>query len=374
MTRASDAIVIGAGIVGAACAWALSRAGLSVRVIDRRGVGAGATGSGMGHIVVMDEPAAEFALTRRSRDLWDEVLPRLPVAAGWRRCGTLWVASDEEEFEAASRKCATLNAAGVAAEALDAPAVARLEPNLKAGLAGGLLVPGDSIVLPPAAAAWMLERTGITGENLVAGRAVRGVESGGVILDDGERLAAGVIVNAAGIWAREISPGLPLRARKGHLVMTDRREGFCTRQVVELGYIKAAHGGGAESVSFNIQPRAGGNLVIGSSRQFDVESEELEPRVLGAMLSKAREFMPALAAIATARTWTGLRAATPDGLPVIGEHPGMPGVYLAGGHEGLGLTMSMGTGELIAAAVTGANPVIDPRPYSPARFAGLLRA
>lgn len=368
----TDAIVIGAGIVGAACAWALTRSGLSVLVVDRRGIGAGATGSGMGHIVLMDEPAAEFALTLRSRTLWDEVLPQLPAAAGWRRCGTLWVASDQEELAVARQKAARLSAAGVRAELLDAGGVARLEPKLRPGLAGGLLVPDDSIVLPPEAAKWMLAQSGIVGAKLMTG-SVQAIESGGVTLEEGQPLSAGIIVNAAGIWARDITRGLPLRARKGHLLMTEVRNGFCTRQVVELGYIKAAHAGGSESVSFNIQPRASGNLVIGSSRQFDVESEQTEPRVMQRILSKAHEFMPGLTDIPTVREWTGLRAATPDGLPVIGEHPRLRGVYFAGGHEGLGLTMSMGTGELIAAAATGAAPAIDPTPYSPARFAGILK-
>ncbi len=368
-----EAIVIGAGIVGACCAWRLAREGFAVRVIDRRGVGAGASGAGMGHIVVMDEPEAELALTARSRALWDQVLPRLPVEAGWRRWGTLWVAADAEEMAAARAKAERLNVAGVEAMVLSGAEVAAREPRLRKGLAGGVVVPGDSIVLPPVAAAWLLVEAGIVGDRMMTGRAVAKVVPRGVLMDDGTKLSADVVVNAAGIWARELSRGLPLRARKGHLVMMEERQGFCSHQIVEMGYVKKAHGGGAESVSFNVQPRASGNIVIGSSRQFDVESEDVDDRMIGAMMASAAAYMPAVLELKTVRMWTGLRAATPDGLPIIGAHPLMDGVYLAGGHEGLGLTMAMGTAELIADVVAGREPVMDARPYSPARMAGLLK-
>jgi len=327
----------------------------------------------MGHIVVMDEPAAELALTKRSRDLWDEVLPRLPAEAGWRRCGTLWVAADEEEMAAGVAKAGRLSAAGVEAEVLNSAEVAEREPRLRPGLAGGVLVPGDSIVLPPVSAGALLSEAGIVGERMLSGRAATLIANAGVVLDDGSRLAADVIVNAAGIWARELSQGLPLRARKGHLVMMEERPGFCRHQIVELGYVKKAHDGRMESVSFNVQPRASGNLVIGSSRQFDVESETVEPRIVREMMACAAAYMPAVATLGSIREWTGLRAATPDGLPIIGRHPAMDGVYLAGGHEGLGLTMAMGTAELITDQVVGRKSKTDPRPYSPERFAAMLQ-
>jgi glycine/D-amino acid oxidase-like deaminating enzyme len=87
------------------------------------------------------------------------------------------------------------------------------------------------------------------------------------------------------------------------------------------------------------------------------------------MLARALEYMPGLAELSVIRTWTGFRAATPDNLPIIGPVPDRRGVYLATGHEGLGITTSMGTAELIAAAVTGRQPAISPVPYSVERLA-----
>jgi glycine/D-amino acid oxidase-like deaminating enzyme len=95
---------------------------------------------------------------------------------------------------------------------------------------------------------------------------------GGVVLEDGSRLSAGRSVNATGPWSPELLPGLPVRKRKGHLVITDRYPHFVHHQIVELGYLKSAHSLGKDSVAFNIQPRQTGQMLIGSSRQFDVDT------------------------------------------------------------------------------------------------------
>src|SRR5215813_4598131 len=96
MTETCDAVIIGAGIVGTATAAALAEDGLRVTVVESSAVGGGATAAGMGHIVVMDDSEAQFALTRYSRDLWNTAVT--PSQVEFERCGTLWVAADEEEM------------------------------------------------------------------------------------------------------------------------------------------------------------------------------------------------------------------------------------------------------------------------------------
>ena len=95
--------IVGAGIVGAACARALARAGARVTVVESRFPGGGATAAGMGHVVVMDDSPAQLALTARSRDLWNELAAELPPEAEYRRAGTLWVAADADELAAPPR-------------------------------------------------------------------------------------------------------------------------------------------------------------------------------------------------------------------------------------------------------------------------------
>jgi len=169
MTASPDVLIAGAGIVGAACAWELAKAGLRVAVIDQASPAAGATGASMGHIVVMDDSEAQFALTRFSQLLWDELRDELPSNVEFDPCGTIWVAADDEEMAEVRRKCAYYQARGVRTEILDSTALHKVEPSLKTPMAGGLLVEGDSVVYPPAAAAFFLERATALGASVHLG-------------------------------------------------------------------------------------------------------------------------------------------------------------------------------------------------------------
>lgn len=363
----ADVLIVGAGIVGSACAEAFSREGLKVLVIDPSVVGGGATAAGMGHVVVMDDSDAQFALTHYSQRLWDELVPELPADVQFDRCGTLWAAADTEEMEEVERKQAYFAARGVRVDVLDVQALALAEPNLRPGLAGGLLVPGDSVIYPPCAARFLLDRARARGATLQLGRRVVALDGREATLDDGTRISAATVVNATGAWAPELTPGWDVRKRKGHLVITDRYPGFVRHQIVELGYLKSAHASGADSVAFNVQPRPNGQILLGSSRQFGAEGAEVEPAMIDRMVRRALEYMPGLARLTALRCWTGFRAATPDKLPLIGPCPGVEGVYLATGHEGLGITTSMGTARLLADQVLGRTPEIPWKPYLPAR-------
>src|SRR5436305_10816932 len=156
---AYDAIIAGAGIVGAACAHELSRRGMQVVVVDRDVVGSGATAAGMGHIVVMDDSEAQFALTRYSQRLWQVLRPELPDDVEYEQCGTIWVAADEEEMGEVTRKHDFYGDRGVATEILDAKRLKQSEPNLRDGLQGGLFVPEAAVLYPPRPARILMHRT-----------------------------------------------------------------------------------------------------------------------------------------------------------------------------------------------------------------------
>lgn len=362
-----DVAIAGAGIVGAACAWECARRGLRVRVFERAGVGGGATAAGMGHIVVMDDSEAQFALTRCSQRLWQELRPELPAAVEYESAGTLWVAADEEEMAEVERKRGYYEARGVACEAVSAAELAALEPNLRPGLTGALLVPGDAVVYPPCAAQYFLAQAVAAGAEVSLGSPIVALGEGRVRLANGETIRAGRIVNACGAWAPELTSGLAIRPRKGHLLITDRYPGFVRHQIVELGYLKSAHSLTLDSVAFNVQPRHTGQVLIGSSRQFGAADGAVEAPMLARMLARAQAYMPVLGRLSGLRAWTGFRAATPDKLPLIGPVPGDDSLYLATGHEGLGITTSLATGRLIADLLTGAPPSLPTEPYLPSR-------
>jgi len=369
MSAGRSVVVVGAGIVGAASARALSRDGVGVTVVDGRPVGSGATAAGMGHIPVMDDSEAQFALCRYSQSLWDELGDRLPKSVEYDRCGTLWVAADDEEWAEIGRKKRFYDEHAIESYVLDPRTLAEEEPNLRPGLAGGLVLPRDQVIYPPCAARFLLDEAIAHGAKAWIGTPAVVIDGHCVTLANGRKLEGDAVVNASGRQAADLTPGLAIRPRKGHLVITDRYPGYLRHQILELGYLKSAHGSDADSVAFNVQPRRTGQLLVGSSRQFDGSDPKVDPTILDRMIRRAIEYMPGIAQLSAIRVWTGFRAATPDSLPIIGPHPDHPGLYLATGHEGLGIATSLGTAELIAAQILGRPSPIPAEPYLPSRTA-----
>jgi glycine/D-amino acid oxidase-like deaminating enzyme len=359
-----DVVVVGAGIVGAACARELALAGLSVTVCDSGPIGGGATGAGMGHLAVMDDSEAQFALTNYSQRLWRELAQELPSDAEYLDCGSLWVAADADEMDEVHRKRRFYDERAIRVEVLDAKQLADAEPNLRLGLAGGLLMSDDAVCYPPCAARYFIESSDA---KFLPGAKVVSADDRGVVLDDGSTVQAGAVILATGASITDLFPELPVAPRKGHLLITDRYPGFLNHQLIELGYLKSAHSSTSDSVAFNAQPRRTGQVLIGSSRQYGIADPAVESAMLGAMLRRAIEYMPALENLSSVRAWTGFRAATPDKLPLIGRAFGLRHVYLATGHEGLGISTSLATARLIADEMLGRASAISRAPYHPGR-------
>jgi glycine/D-amino acid oxidase-like deaminating enzyme len=367
MSETSDVAIVGAGIVGAACAVELAKEGLRVVVLDKGPVGAGATGASMGHIVVMDDSEAQFALTRYSQILWEELQPDLPADVEYERCGTIWVAADEEEMAEVRRKYAYYQDRAVDVEILDSQLLHHAEPHLRAPLAGGLLVHGDCVLYPPRAAAFLLRKAQSSGAEIRLGKAVVAMGHGSVRLSDGTNFSTRHLINAAGHFAPTLTPGITIKARKGHLVITDRYPGFIRHQLVELGYLKSAHSVASDSVAFNLQPRKTGQVLIGSSRQYGADDASTESEMIAQMLKRASEYVPELASLSATRVWTGFRPATPDKLPLIGPWPEDSSLFLAAGHEGLGITTSLATAKIVSTQILARRSAIPVEPYLPAR-------
>ena len=365
-STAGTAIVIGAGIVGAACARELASAGLAVTVLDAGYAGGGTTAAGMGHLVAMDDSPEQLALTAFSVRLWHELRPSLGASVEFDSCGTIWVAERDEHMAAVHEKVDVYREHGLACEALTPARLAQLEPNLRLGVAGGMLVPGDAVLYPPGAALALLAGARAHGATVHEGCAVDEIARHAVRCGS-TTFRADVVVNAAGARAAQLTPGLPIVPRKGHLAITDRAPGFVRHQLVELGYLASAHQMTSESVAFNVQPRTTGQVLIGSSRELVDWDASTNRRLLQQMLDRAVAFMPALARLAVIRTWTGFRPATPDKLPLIGRWDPVDGLWIAAGHEGLGITTSLGTARILCDLVLGRPAPFDVSAFAPTR-------
>ncbi|WP_252273761.1 NAD(P)/FAD-dependent oxidoreductase [Pseudomonas subflava] len=365
MSDGADVIVIGAGIVGAACAHELARRGQRVLVLDA-GLRA-ATAAGMGHLIVLDDNPAELALSQYSVQRWRDWSRDMPDDCAYRQNGTLWLAANAEEMAVAEAKYQVLREHGLDCELLGAGALRDAEPELRDGLHGGLRVTGDGILYAPNAARWLLDHP------LIEQRRARVIEIDGsrVRLEDGGWLGAQAVILAGGTHVTELCPELPIEPKKGHLLITDRYPGRISHTLVELGYVTSAHNASGPSTAANIQPRPTGQLFIGASRQFGSSDPAVEPWMLAKMLQRAVDYMPGLARLNGIRAWTGFRAAGPDGLPLLGEHPQRPGLWLAVGHEGLGVTTAPGSADLLVAQLLGETAPLAPEPYLPQRFPGV---
>ena len=193
MTQSAyDVVIVGAGIVGAACAYEFARHRMRVAVVDGDVVGSGATAAGMGHIVVMDDSDAQFSLTRYSQRLWQKLRPELPQAVEYEQCGTIWVAADAEEMELIVRKRDYYRKRDVPTEVIDAERLRQLEPHLRDGLAGGLLIPEDGVLYPPSAALFLIKRAQDLGAWLRLGSTAVQIAGGRVVLRRAARARYGL--------------------------------------------------------------------------------------------------------------------------------------------------------------------------------------
>src|SRR4051794_25845942 len=234
--RSFDALVVGAGIVGAACAREFAQAGMRVAVCERHDYsGGGATAAGMGHIAVMDDSDAQFALTSYSQELWIQLAAELPDDVEYLPCGSLWVAADGEEFVEVERKYNFYSERAVPVEILDGKQLEEAEPHLRPGLAGALLMPRDGVCYPPCAARYLVEQIVARGGKIFFNSPVVNVTDSGVRRADGSAISAGFTVLAAGVETAKLLPDLALKPRKGHLLITDRRPAFLRHQLIELG-------------------------------------------------------------------------------------------------------------------------------------------
>ncbi|WP_372411689.1 NAD(P)/FAD-dependent oxidoreductase [Streptomyces luteireticuli] len=372
-----DVIVVGAGAVGAACAYHAGRAGLSVTVVDRGPVAGGTTGAGEGNILVSDkEPGPELELALLSGQLWRELADALPPDIEYEPKGGLVVADDRERLDALRTLAAAQSAAGAEAHEVPAAALRDLEPHLAPGLAGAVHYPQDAQVMPALAAARLLRASGarlrlgeeVTGLLTTAAGRVRGVRT-----TRGD-LHAPAVVNAAGAWAGSlasgIGAGLPVLPRRGFVLVTEPLPRVVRHKVYTADYVADVAGDTAAlRTSTVVEGTAAGPVLIGASRELSVFDRTLSIPALRRLAAGAVALFPVLAGVRALRAYAGFRPYLPDHLPAVGPDPRVPGLVHACGHEGAGIGLAPATGLLVARALTDGELPGWARAFRPERFA-----
>ncbi|MGW0697999.1 NAD(P)/FAD-dependent oxidoreductase [Streptomyces sp. NPDC002867] len=386
--------VLGAGIVGAACARELALCGFRVTVVDR-GAPAGATTShGEGNILVSDKgPGPELRLAQLSRRLWPKTLAavaersdrgaRAAAAVEWEPKGGIVVATTEAGAAALAEFAGAQRAAEVRAEALDAAALAEAEPRIMRDHTAALHYPEDAQVQPAGAAVALLTDALAAGASLKSGCEVLSAVTRGsrlTALHTTEGLVeADVFVNAAGPWSGELAArlGAPIavRPRRGDILVTTPLPPTVFHKVYDADYVGAV-GSSAEDLQTSavVESTRAGSVLLGSSRRRVGFDDRLRPHVLAEIAAKALRLFPCLADVAVMRSYGGFRPYVDDHMPVIGPDPRLDGLWHATGHEGAGIGLSLGTALLVRNLLLGEPPAVEASPFRVDRPAVIGRA
>ena len=376
LTNNPDAIVIGAGIVGACSALSLTNAGLKVMIIDRGSVASGTTGAGEGNILVSDkDPGPELELALKSRDLWFEMQEDVGDSFELEAKGGVVVARHDSSalFALADHQ----RQAGVNAEKVDSAQLHKLEPYLHPDISQGVFYPQDAQCQPMLAAARIIQTVLARGGVLISQAKVTGFEISqnqlkGVVTTRGT-FHAPVVVNAAGTWAGEIAAlagsEIPIAPRKGFILVTEPAPQYIFHKVYDSDYVANVASSDADlQTSTVVEGTRSGTILIGASRERVGFDGSMNYEIVRKLAAQATSLFPVLKDVQLLRVYRGFRPYAPDHLPVIGEDSKISGLWHSAGHEGAGIGLAPGSAALLTDSIVGRKSFMSAEAFSPQRF------
>jgi glycine/D-amino acid oxidase-like deaminating enzyme len=370
-------IIIGAGIIGAAAAYFLSRHNVAVTVLEGEAPSAGASGASDGAVSVgTKRPGPMMKIARQARALYEELHADGVLAGIYHRRRTFLIARSDEERDLVARHIADLNLAGEPAQELRRRELDHLLSGLGTSVLGGGVVPGDGHVLGYEVVSRLLR---LSGAEVLRNRAALGLETlNGRVT--GVRTAAGslpadTVIVAAGLGSRELL-GLTeaLFPRKGQILITDRLRASgpaLAGHIISAAYLAAKRAIQIDKpqIGLVIDPLVTGQLLIGGTRESDNDDRQTDAETISAIVRQAIDLYPAVARCRVIRTFAGIRTASRDGLPIVGLSSACEGLIIATGFEGDGICLGPLMGRLSAEFALGVEPSIDASSLSPQRFA-----
>ncbi len=388
MNKNADVVVIGGGAIGTAVTYYLAKNNLKVIMVEKGDIAHGTTSKCDGNVLVHDKmPGYDSKIAKISQDLFPELVKELDYEVGWTRKGSMLLIESEEEMEAAQDFCSKMVSEGLPGRILDKYEVHQDEPNLAEDVIGGLEFQCDGSLDPMALAYGLTYKAKKLGAEIQTFTDVLDIQLdfngdiSKVITDKGE-ISTKKVVNAAGIWAPEIGNmvgiDIPIKPRQGQILVAERTFPVARRKVVEFGYLMAKFEGidyerkvspeiKEYGVAFVYEPTEAENFLIGSSRRFVGMDISCQIEVLQAIAKRAVRFFPVMKDINIIRSYAGIRPYTPDHFPIISD-TSVPGYYVAAGHEGDGIGLSLITGKLITQMICKEPTEVSMEPLSLSRF------
>lgn len=373
MSRTTDVAIIGAGAIGCALAWELARRGVDVTVVERDVPGSGATraaGGMLSPIAEASAPGPFLDLALASMERWPAFVEAVREASvlpvEYRAQGKLLVALDDARAASLRTAYEWRRAQGHGVEWLGGAAARALEPALSGEVVAGLFIAGDHWVDNRRLGEALWVAAARQGARFALGERVVSVERregggahsvAGVVLEGGDRISAARVVVAAGSWSGTLSGlprPLPVVPIRGQMIRVR-----AVPPVVER-VVMAGHG--------YVIPRGDGRILIGATEERVGFRHHPTPAGVASLLGTALQAVPALAEASFETAWAGLRPGTPDGQPILGPDPEVAGLYYATGHYRNGILLAPITAEVVADAITGANPVVPLEPFAVDRF------
>jgi glycine oxidase len=365
MSDGGDVVVVGGGVMGCASALALAKAGAKVVVLERSVPGAEASSAAAGIIgaqVETTETDSGFELARQSRARYpswaDELKGATGIDIGYRQCGILRVAFDEQSKNEIVRETAWQEKAGLAVQKIEKEKLHALEPKLDPKVSFALHFPEDGQVDPPLLLRALYIAAAQAGASFRSGAYVRAVaaEAGvvtGVVLEDGTRVVSDRVVLAAGSWSTLVE-GIPLeqsavRPARGQMVELEAREPALKRIVF--------------GPRCYLVPREDGRVLVGSTMEFVGYRREVTAGAIRDLLSAAIELVPSLSDSTLGRTWSNFRPYSDLGRPLIGASE-IRGLILATGHHRMGILLAPVTAEIVCALALGERPPFEVGTYA----------
>jgi glycine/D-amino acid oxidase-like deaminating enzyme len=343
--RASEVIVVGGGVIGAAVAYNLARDGQQVTLLERRGIAAEASGANVGLVTLTTKPRGPlFELARTSLGMFRTLREELESEIHYQRPGVLHVFASEEKRAETLAKVPEWRSLGITCRVLDGGETRALEPVLSPAVLGSVWADTDGMVWPFALTMGFARAARRHGAKVEVGpdaevtglRAERG-RLMGVETPAGFR-PAGTVVLATGAWAKFLPAPLgidvPVFPVWGQVLVTER----APRMI--------------HHVIFGGEPTAGqtpfGNVIIGSTPEDRGFDKAVDLHLAREFASSVLRMFPGLRGLQVIRAWAGLRPGTADALPFMEWAPGVEGLFLACGHFRSGICYAPASGRIVA--------------------------